>query len=192
MMMVQALMAVRITRSCTEGRASSARKANVDEDTVVAEKIAAVVLTRTVTHTEEAALEAHKVHAGVVAATKPPVEVEDVARITAKITRDAADVATLLRSTGGTTVPCASHMRLKTQKNRQMPHKNLRRRRGSRGSKRTATSSRTSRFFSETTYKLRSALLLLLLVCRCWLRLKRRRKKMPLPYTLRWRTHLFR
>ena len=53
---------------------------------------AAVVLPRT-THMEEAALEARRVHVGVVAATKPPVEVEDGAGTMARTTKTAAVTA---------------------------------------------------------------------------------------------------
>ena len=91
--------AVRLTRSYTEGHTSSAGKADVCKD-VVAEEMAAgprtgttsrrtvttaaVASTRTGTHTEAAALEARKVYPGEVAATNPPVEVEDEVRILAK------------------------------------------------------------------------------------------------------------
>ena len=55
--------------------------------------------TRMGTHTEETALETRKVHAGKVAATKPPVAVEDRARIMAKTTRDVAGTVIVLPST---------------------------------------------------------------------------------------------
>ena len=57
--------------------------------------------TRTGLHMEETALKTRKVHAGEVAATKPPVEVEDRARIMAKTTRDVAGTVIILPSTGG-------------------------------------------------------------------------------------------
>ena len=102
MMIVQAVTAVRLTRSYTEGHASSAGKADVGKD-VVAEEMAAgprtgtarrtvttatVASTRTGTSTEAAALEARKLYAGEVAAIKPPVEVDDAARILAKTIED--------------------------------------------------------------------------------------------------------
>ena len=95
--------------------ASSARRADVDEDAVVVEEMAAgpravrraaVVLPRT-TDMEEAALEVHRVHAGVVAATKPPVEVEDGAGTLARTTMTAAVTAMTQPNTGGTIAPCA-------------------------------------------------------------------------------------
>ena len=87
----------------------------MDEDAVVAEEMAAgtravrraaVVLPRT-THIEEAALDARRVHAGVGAATKPPVEVEDGAGTMAKTTKAAAVTAMIQPSTGGTIAPRA-------------------------------------------------------------------------------------
>ena len=87
----------------------------MDADAVVAEEMAAgtravrraaVVLPRT-THMEEAALEARRVHAGVVAATKPPVEVEDGAGTMARTTKAAAVTAMIQPNTGGTIAPCA-------------------------------------------------------------------------------------
>ena len=87
----------------------------MDEDAVVAEEMAAgtravrraaVVLPRTI-HMEEAALEAHRVHAVVVAATKPPVEVEDRAGTMARNTKAAAVTAMIQPITGGTIAPCA-------------------------------------------------------------------------------------
>ena len=123
-MMVQVVTAVRLTRSYAEGHASFAGKADVCKD-VVAEEMAAgtrtgttarrtvttatVASTRTGTHTEAAALEACKVYAGEVAATNPPVEVEDGARILAKTTGDVAGTVAILPSMGGATVPSASH-----------------------------------------------------------------------------------
>ena len=64
---------------------------------------ATVVSTRTGLHTEETALETRKVHAGEVAATKPPVEVED------KTTRDVAGTVIILPITGGKTPRRLSH-----------------------------------------------------------------------------------
>ena len=87
----------------------------MDEDAVVAEEMAAgtrkvrkaaVVLPRRI-HMEEAALEARRVHAGVVAATKSPVEVEDGAGIMARPTKAAAVTAMVQSNTGGTIAPCA-------------------------------------------------------------------------------------
>ena len=114
MMMVQAVTAVSLPRSYTEGHATSAGKADVGKD-VVAEEVgprtgttarrtvtkATVASTRTGTHTEAAALEARKVYAGEVAATKPPVEVEDGARIPAKTKGDVAAIVTILPSMDG-------------------------------------------------------------------------------------------
>ena len=148
LMMVQAVTAVRLTRSYTEGHASSAGKADVGKD-VVAEEMAAgprmgttarrtvttatVASTRTGTHTEAAALEARKVYAGEIAATKPPVEVEDGVRILAKTTGDVAGTVTTLPSIGGTTAPSASRMRLRMPRNRQMSCRSMLH--GSRGSR---------------------------------------------------------
>ena len=120
MMMVQAVTAVRLTWSYTEGHASSAGKVDVGKD-VVAEEMAVgprtgttgrptettatVTSTRTGTHTEAAALGASKVYAGEVAATKPPVEVEEGAKVLAKTTEGVAGTVTTLPSMGGTTAP---------------------------------------------------------------------------------------
>ena len=127
--MMEVVTAVRLARSYMERRASSAGKANVCKD-VVAEEMAAglrtgttsrrtvttaaVASTRTGTHTEAAALEARKVYPGEVAATNPPVEVEDGVRILAKTTGDVAGTAAILPRMGGTTAPSASRMRLRT------------------------------------------------------------------------------
>ena len=85
----------------------------MDEDAVAemaagtrAVRRAAVVLPRT-THMEEAALEVHRMHAGVVAATKPPVEVDDGARTMARTPKAAAVTAMIKRNKGGTIAPCA-------------------------------------------------------------------------------------
>ena len=86
---------------------------------------ATVASTRTGTHTEAAALEARKVYAGEVAATNPPVEVEDGARILAKTTGDVAGTVTILPSMGGTTAPSASRMRLRMPRNRKMSCRSL-------------------------------------------------------------------
>ena len=72
-------------------------------------------------------------YAGEVAATKPPVEVEDGARILAKTTGDVAGIVTFLPSMGGTTAPPASRMRLNMPRNRQMSCRSLLY--GSRGSR---------------------------------------------------------
>ena len=148
MMMVQAVTDVRLTRSYTEGHASSADKADVGKD-VVAEEMAAgprtgtkarrtvttatVASTRTGTHAWAAAQETRKVYAGEAAATKPPVAVEDGARILAKATGDVAGTVTTLPSMGGTTAPSASRMRLRMPRNRQMSCRSLLH--GSRGSR---------------------------------------------------------
>ena len=106
---------MRTTLWSTERHANSASGADVDEDTVVAEEMTAgtravrratVVLPRT-THMEEAALEARMVHAGVVAATKPLVGVEDGARTMARTTKAAAVTTMIQPNTGGTIAPCA-------------------------------------------------------------------------------------
>ena len=94
---------------------------------------ATVASTRTGTHTEAAAMEARKVYAGEVAATNPPVEVEDGARILTKTTGDVAGTVTILPSMGGTTAPSASRMRLNMPRNRQMSCRSLLY--GSRGSR---------------------------------------------------------
>ena len=87
----------------------------MDEDAVVAEEMTAgtravrreaVVLPRT-THMEEATLEARRVHAGMVAATKPLVEVEDGAGTMAITTNAAAVTAMIQPNTGGMIAPCA-------------------------------------------------------------------------------------
>ena len=140
MMMVQAVTAVRLARSYTEGHGSSAGKVDVGKD-VVAEEMAAgprtgttarrtvttatVASTRTGTHTEAAALEVRKVYAEEVAATKPPVEVEDGAWILAKITGDVAGTVATLPSMGGTAAPSTSRKRLRMPKNRQMSCRRL-------------------------------------------------------------------
>ena len=59
---------------------------------------ATVASTRPGTHTDATALEARKVYAGEVAATKPRVEVEDRARILAKTTGDVAGVSQFYRA----------------------------------------------------------------------------------------------
>ena len=100
---------------------------------------------------EETALKTRKVHAGEVAATKPPVEVEDRARIMAKTTRDVAGTVIILPSTGGKTAPFVSRMRRKLPKNRKMPYRSLLRIHGSRRSRKTAASWRTSNLLWETT-----------------------------------------
>ena len=109
--MVQAVPAVRLTRPYTEEHASSAGKADVGKDEVAEEMAAAprtgttarrkvttarVALNRTRTHRETAAMETRKENAGAIAATKPPVEVEDGARLLAKATVDVASTATTL------------------------------------------------------------------------------------------------
>ena len=140
MMMVQSVTAVRLTRPYTEGHASSAGKAGVGKD-VVAEEMAAgprtgtaarrtvttatVASTRTGTRTEAAALEARKVYAGEVAATKPQVEVEDVARILSKTTAGVAGTVTTLPNMGVTTAPSARRMRLRMPRNRQTSCRSL-------------------------------------------------------------------
>ena len=86
---------------------------------------ATVASTRTETHTEAAALEARKVYAGEVAATKPPVKLEDGAMILAKTTGDVAGTLATLPSMGGTTAPSASRMRLRMPRNRQMSCRSL-------------------------------------------------------------------
>ena len=114
-MTLQVPTVVRTTLWSTEGHANSASRADVDEDAVVAEEMAAgtravrraaVVLPRA-THMEEAALEARRVHAGVVAATKPPVEVEHGAGTMARTTKAAAVTAMIQPNTGGTIAPSA-------------------------------------------------------------------------------------
>ena len=136
----RAVTAVRLARSYTEGHGSSAGKVDVGKD-VVAEEMAAgprtgttarrtvttttMASTRTGTHKEAAALEASKVYAGEVVATKHPVEVEDGARILAKSTGDVAGTVTILPSMGGTTAPSASRMRLRMPKNRKMSCRSL-------------------------------------------------------------------
>ena len=72
------------------------------------------------THTEAAVLEARKVYAGEVAATNPPVDVEDGARILAKTTGDVAGPVTTLGTMGGKTDPSASRTMLWMPRNRQM------------------------------------------------------------------------
>ena len=103
LMTVQAVTTVRSTLSYTEGHASAAGKADVGKDVVTEEMtagtrtgttarrtvtISTVASTRTGTSTEAAALEARKLYAGEVAAIKPPVEVDDAARILAKTIED--------------------------------------------------------------------------------------------------------
>ena len=146
--MVQVVPAVSLTQSYTEGHASSARKEVVCKD-VVAEEMAAgpqtgttarrtitkatVTSTRMETHTEAAALVARKVYAGEVAATNPPVDVEDGARILAKTTGDVAGPVTTLGTMGGKTDPSASRTMLWMPRNRQMSCRSLLH--GSRGSR---------------------------------------------------------
>ena len=148
LMMFQAVTAMRLIRRYTEGQASSAGKADVGKDVVTEEMtagtrtgttarrtvtISTVASTRTGTHTETTALEARKVYAGEVAATKPPVELEDGAMILAKTTGDVAGTVTTLPSIGGTTAPSASRMRLRMPRNRQVSCRSLLH--GSRGSR---------------------------------------------------------
>ena len=70
-------------------------------------------------------LEARKVYAGEVAATNPPVKVEDGSRILANTTGEVAGTVTILPSMGGTTVPSASRMRLRMPRNRKMSCRSL-------------------------------------------------------------------
>ena len=84
------------------------------------------------THAEAAPLEARTVYAGEVASTKPPVEVEDGARILDKTAGDVAGTVTILPTMGGA-LPPADRMRLKISRNRQMSCRSLLH--GSRGSR---------------------------------------------------------